>query len=162
MHPLARVVALGVSVLAASTLVPLTASAASAATPNGTQWRGAQVHVLWDGSSDSQIDNQLDQLAAMHANSARVDLSWSSLEIDGRGQWSTSYADQADHVIQGMNARGIKPVIVLTTTPCWASTAPDSLKQGCVGDWWNRGVTSYAPTNPVYFAEAAAWVAQRW
>ena len=161
MHRLGRVLALGVTVLAASTALPLTASAAAvSAAPD--QWRGAQLHVMWDGSTDGQIDQQLDQLAAMHSNSARLDVAWSSLEIDGRGQWSTSYAERADHVIDGMNARGIKPVIVLTATPCWASSAPTTLKQSCAGDWWNRGVTSYAPTDPAYFGEAAAWVAQRW
>jgi hypothetical protein len=52
--------------------------------------------------------------------------------------------------------------VTLFTTPCWASSAPDTIEQGCAGAWWEREVGSYPPTNPADFAEAAAWVAARW
>ncbi len=59
-------------------------------------------------------------------------------------------------------ARGLKVVLVFWSTPCWASSAPDTLKQGCSSDWWNRDVHKYPPSDPAKYAEAAAFVANRW
>jgi hypothetical protein len=100
--------------------------------------------------------------AAAGANSVRMDLSWSSLEINGKGKYDPYYVGQVDRYMNDAAARGIKVIAMFWTTPCWASTAPDSAKQGCAGSWWNRGVDRYAPTNAADYGEAAAWVAQRW
>jgi hypothetical protein len=47
-------------------------------------------------------------------------------------------------------------------TPCWASTAPDAIKQGCAGAWWSRGVAAYAPKNPSEYAKAVGMLAARY
>src|SRR5207244_4651549 len=36
------------------------------------------------------------------------------------------------------------------------------VKQSCTGDWWGRGVASYAPSNPADFADIARWVTSRY
>jgi polysaccharide biosynthesis protein PslG len=65
-------------------------------------------------------------------------------------------------VIDGARIRGMHVIAMLHTTPCWASTAPEALKQGCRGAWWDRGVTAYPPANPESYGIAAGWVARRW
>jgi hypothetical protein len=59
-------------------------------------------------------------------------------------------------------ARGLKVLATFWTTPCWASTAPDSAKQNCQGAWWDRDVHLYPPADANDYANAAAFVAQRW
>ncbi len=67
-----------------------------------------------------------------------------------------------DAVFDAAAARGIKVVATFHTTPCWASSAPDELKQDCAGEWWDRNVQNYPPVSAADYGEAAAWVARRW
>jgi hypothetical protein len=101
-------------------------------------------------------------LADSGANAVRIDISWSSLETDGKGQYSPWYVQKADHVFQHAQDRGLKIVAVMWSTPCWASAAPDTLRQGCDGAWWDRGVDRYAPRDMNDFGDAAQYVANRW
>lgn len=126
------------------------------------QLRGAQVHSLWSSSPEADSNREIDMLADAGANAVRIDISWSSLETDGKGQWSPWYVEKADRIFQRANDRGLKVVAVLWSTPCWASAAPDSLRQGCDGAWWDREVDRYAPRDMNDFADAAQFVANRW
>jgi hypothetical protein len=137
------------------------ASPAQAAAPS-LRYYGAQLHALWSGNTPADVSRQLDLLAGMHANSARVDVAWSSLQTGGRGTINTSYRDRIDQLVAGARARGISLVLTLNETPCWASAAPASLKLACTGSYWNRGVTRYPPTNVADYAWAARWVAARY
>ena len=127
------------------------------------QLRGAQVHSLWSGSSMDESNREIDMLAESGANAVRIDISWSSLETDGKGQWSPWYVEKADSIFRRANERGLKIVAVLWGTPCWASAAPDTLRQGCEGAWWERGaIERYGPRNVNDFGDAAHFVANRW
>ncbi|GAC1318365.1 MAG: hypothetical protein NVSMB25_07740 [Thermoleophilaceae bacterium] len=112
--------------------------------------------------TSADATHELDTLREAGANTVRVDLSWSSLEAGGKGQHSDWFVLKADRYFQAAADRGIKVIATFWTTPCWASSAPESSKQGCAGSWWDRGVEKYAPVNAGDYADAAAWVAQRW
>jgi hypothetical protein len=101
-------------------------------------------------------------LAGAGANSVRVDLSWSTIELNGKGVHDPGYVAKVDRFMTDAASRNIKVIATLWTTPCWASSAPDTAKQACAGSWWDRGVQYYAPANPNDYADIAAWVAQRW
>ena len=124
--------------------------------------RGAATHPLWADSSVADFDRELDLLAAAGANTVRIDLGWSTLEQDAKGQRAQWYVDKADIFFAHARERGLRPIVTFFTTPCWASSAPPDLKQGCAGAWWERGVSLYPPSDPADLADAAAWVASRW
>lgn len=135
--------------------VPATASA-------GEQLRGAQVHSLWASSSIADSERELDMLADAGSRAVRIDISWSSLETDGKGDYSPWYVEKADRIFQHAADRNLKVIAVLWSSPCWASAAPDGLRQGCGGAWWDRGVDRYAPRDVNDYADAAQFVAKRW
>lgn len=135
--------------------VPATATA-------DEQLRGAQVHSLWASSSIADSERELDMLADAGSTAVRIDISWSSLETDGKGQYSPWYVEKADRIFQHAAERNLKVIAVLWSSPCWASTAPEGLRQGCAGAWWDRGVDRYAPNDVNDFADAAQFVAKRW
>jgi hypothetical protein len=108
------------------------------------------------------MDRELDLAQQAGSNVVRIDVAWGSLEDRGKGQFSPWYTAKLDRFVAGAEARGMKVIAGLWSTPCWASTAPDSAKQGCTGDWWGRGVASYAPSNPADFADIARWVTGRY
>jgi len=145
-----------VAVLIALVGAPAQAKAA------GPDFKGVQLHSLWGDSSVSDIDRELDLADDAGANVVRVDVAWSSLESGGKGQISAWYGDKLDHLMNGAHARGIKVIAGLWSTPCWASSAPESKKQGCAGSWWDRDVIQHPPSNNQDFADISRWVTSRY
>jgi polysaccharide biosynthesis protein PslG len=125
---------------------------------------GAATHPLWSDSTVEDSDRELDMLVQAGANVVRIDLSWSSLEETAKGAHAQWYVNKADTFFQRARERGLRVIATLSTTPCWASSAPPEAKQNCVGAWWEPGrdVHLYPPADPADFADAAAWVADRW
>ncbi len=146
------------ALLAALLLLTLALPAQASA----SQTAAVQAHLLWSQYDDAAVNQQLDKVKDSGAGMVRVDLGWASLEKDGKGQYDPWYLGKIDNVVGQANARGIKVLFTFWETPCWASTAPESLKQGCTGSWWDRGVQRYAPANPADYADALAYLAKRY
>jgi len=156
---LQRAAVVAVTAVAATMAPGLFTTEAQAASP---QLYGVQLHSLWSENTAADVDRQLDLLDRLGATTARVDVGWSSLMTDGPGQISTWYRDRLDSLVAKASARGLRLIVTLAETPCWASSAPESLKLGCVGAWWDRDVTRYPPTRAADYGDAAAWVAARY
>lgn len=140
-------------------LALLLGAAPAAAAP---RYLGAQVHPLWSDSPRGDVLRELDALAELGANVARVDVGWSSLEGDGRGRWGWWYVQRLDAFAAAAAERGIRLIATLTETPCWASSAPPRLRQGCRGAWWERGVQDYPPRDPRDYGRAARFLTARY
>jgi len=147
--------------LAAGALVCALGAAApaqAAAAPTAA----VQAHLLWSRYNAADRERLLDRAKEAGAGMVRVDIGWASLEQGGKGNYNAWYLGKMDHVVTEAEKRGIKVLFTFWETPCWASTAPESLKQGCAGTWWNRGVQRYAPANPADFADALAFSVGRY
>lgn len=142
--------------LAALLLCALTGSAGAA------QTAAVQTHLLWSDVTPTNVDRQLDQVKSSGAGMVRVDLGWASLEPTGKGQWSAWYLGRIDDIVTKTRARGLRVLFTVWETPCWASRAPETLKAGCTGSWWDRGVQRYGPANPGDYADAVAFLARRY
>jgi len=123
---------------------------------------GVQTHLLWDDVSPAEMRHQLDLVKRSGAALTRIDVGWASLQQGGPGAFEGWYLDKLDAVVAAARARGVKLLLTFMNTPCWASSAPASLKQGCSGTWWSRGVTAYAPTEPERYADAIGSLAARY
>jgi hypothetical protein len=145
---------------AVATLLTALSIAAGSALAAPQQYHGAQTHPLWGGVSVDEYERELQLLQEAGADSVRIDIGWASLESDGKGQYNDWYVKRADEFFKRARARGLKVIVTLSDSPCWASSAPD--KGSCTGSWWDRGVQKWAPANPADYADAAAWVAARW
>ena len=141
---------------ATSTLEP-----AKSAVERERLW-GAQVHPFWTDSTVRDFDRELNKLREARANTVRADFPWASLEPARKGERSPSFVRTADLFLRHAERRKLKVVAVFYGTPCWASSAPNHLKQRCSGAWWRRGVDRYPPTDPRDYADAAGWLAHRW
>jgi hypothetical protein len=142
-------------------VLALLACAVPAAAQNA-QLDGLQVHPLWDGVTAREAARELDIARAAGADVVRVDVAWSSLELEGKRRWSRGYAYRLSRFLASARSRGLRVIAVLNETPCWASKAPAALRSGCHGDWWNRGVTRYPPRSSRDYADAAVYVGRRW
>lgn len=163
LHSIERRIATLILTAAALLVVVFAVAPASASAAPPQQFHGAQMHAFWGSQSAADNARELDLLAAAGADSVRVDLGWASLETDAKGQYNDWYVKRVDEFMGQARARGIKVIVALINSPCWASTAPESQRQGCAGQWWNRGdIATWAPRNASDYADAAAWVAKRW
>jgi polysaccharide biosynthesis protein PslG len=134
---------------------------ARAPRPSLPALRGVQLHALWD-SEYSALATELDLSANAGANTVRVDVGWSSLETQGPGVLSDWYVGRLDSLMRGAAQRHLGVIATLWSTPCWASSAPERLRQGCAGSWWDRGVVRYPPTDPATYGRIAAWLTRRY
>lgn len=147
-----------VTLLAALALLIWSAAPAAA----GPRYLGVQVHPLWSTITPAQVERELDLLADLGVNVARIDVGWSSLQGTGPDRWGDWYVERIDRFVAGAQARGIKVIATLTETPCWASSAPASLRGDCSGSWWERGVQDYPPRDPRDYARAARFLTARY
>jgi hypothetical protein len=123
---------------------------------------GVQMHPFWDGVTPYDWNDELHIARKSKAKVVRIDLAWSSLQLEGRGRIDRGYAARVSHFLAKARAYGVEVIATFAETPCWASTAPARLRQGCRGAWWSRGVTRYPPRRAGDYAVAASYVAQRW
>jgi hypothetical protein len=86
---------------------------------------------------------------------------WSDLEPDAPGSYDAAVLAAADHVVAGARRRGLRVVLQLTSTPCWASAAPAALLGACA-----PGATSdaqrYPPADPQSLVGVSAFLAARY
>lgn len=136
--------------------------AAAPAADAAPRYIGAQVHPLWSSATSESVLRELNHLQDLGANVARVDVGWSSMQGSGPHQWGDWYIERLDAFVAAARARGIRVIATLTETPCWASSAPASLKQGCSGAWWERGVQDHPPADPFDYARAAKYLTARY
>jgi len=126
--------------------------------PLRTPLRGVMLHSLWWESTNTDMDRELDLAAQANSNVVRVDVGWNNLESFGKGQFTSWYVTKLDRFVDGANQRGMKVIATLWATACWASSAPDSVRQGCTGTgWW-----TYPPRNNQDYADIARWMTARY
>jgi hypothetical protein len=131
-------------------------------TTSGAQTVGINMHPLWSGVDAAEVRHQLDLAHAAGAGIVRVDVGWSSLEMTGKGQISSGYLSRLDDLVEEAQGHGIRLMLTLSDAPCWASSAPSQLKDGCAGAWWDRGVQRYAPVSAQDYANAMAFLVSRY
>jgi polysaccharide biosynthesis protein PslG len=137
-------------------LVGMAPAAASAAPLLGVQADGVSAT-----TSSKAIDAQVKALASAHATAVRVEVDWSALEPRVHGVYDAHTLANLDRLIGGLAARGIKTVLFVDRTPCWASSAPD--KGSCAGSGANRfDVTRYGPSDPQMAVPVSTFLVTRY
>jgi polysaccharide biosynthesis protein PslG len=145
-------------------LLGMTLALLSVLTPPAfaAQVPGISADLMRPGLTPAQQDSQIALIASVGAGITRVDVGWSALEQNAKGEYQDYYLAQLDALVNSAAQHGVKVLLTFTDSPCWASSAPESLKQGCAGSWWERGVQRYPPANPQDYADALAFLAGRY
>jgi hypothetical protein len=131
-----------ISPAAAATTPPTTTNTATTYTSVGTMFHG-----MWQFYSDADRAAVLDKMAAAGMKSVRLDVSWAMLQPNNGTSYDAWGTGFVDHVIDMINQRGMKPLVLLWITPGWAN--------GNKGD-------HTLPTNAGDYARVAKWAAARY
>ncbi len=143
-------------------LLALTISAVAPTRSLAAQTAGVNAHLLWGGVSAQDMDRELGRLAAAGVGIARVDVGWSSLQEQSKDRYESWYLNRIDALVTQAEAHGVQLLFTLTDSPCWASSAPDQVRQGCEGSWWDRDVQRYAPRDASDYGDALAFLVKRY
>ena len=123
---------------------------------------GLSVRLLRANVDGAEQDRQLDLIAQAGAKIVRVDVGWSTLEQEAKGQYQEWYLALLDGLVAKAEARGLDLLFTVTDSPCWASSAPEEVKQGCTGAWWDRNVQRHPPIFEQDYADALAFLVGRY
>jgi polysaccharide biosynthesis protein PslG len=101
------------------------------------------------------------QAQALHAKLVRTEVPWSVLEPGGPGKIDPRSLAFVDRMVSGAAADGIRVIVFVDSSPCWASSAPASLLHKCV-QGRSGPANAWPPSNPADYAAFVGYLAQRY
>jgi endo-1,4-beta-mannosidase len=133
------------------------AGAAASAAPLG----GVNIGGLAYGSQPAQADRQIALAKQLGAKVVRADVPWSVLEPRAAGQIEPGAQAFNDRLVADAAAAGIKVIMLVDSTPCWASSAPASLRSRCLPGQ-SSAANAWPPHAASAYATFVAYLAQRY
>jgi hypothetical protein len=159
-HLLAGMLALGavgaLGPVAAARPTP-TALRAAAAAPLG----GINIGGLGFSSRPAEADQAIEGARQLHAKVVRMELPWAALEPRAANQIDPQALAYVDRLVADASAAGIKVIVTVRASPCWASSAPQSLLSRC-SPTTLTAANAWPPTKPADYAAVVAYLARRY
>ncbi len=122
---------------------------------------GLNISGLVYDSTPAQADQSTATARALHAQVIRVDLPWSVLEPRGPHLIDPSALAFTDQLIGDAAANGMRVIVFIDSTPCWASSAPAALLNACIPGRSSKA-NAWPPTDPANYAAIVSYLAVRY
>jgi hypothetical protein len=113
------------------------------------------VYALVDATYEA---TQLKDLAAQGTQVVRTNLPWAFLETS-RNVWDPTVVAGYDQFFSLAHSLGMKVVVEMGSTPCWASSAPPTVRNGCSS---SLNGAQWPPSNYADLTSAVKWMMNRW
>jgi hypothetical protein len=144
--------------VAATLALGLSAAPAASAAVFGTQGISSRA-----GVSPAKVDRAIDLAARSGAKVVRVEANWAALEPRAQGERSPAAVAALDRVIVRAANRGMRTLLFIVYTPCWASSAPADVRDSCTGPAASRPeVSRYRPADPNSVVPISTYLAGRY
>jgi hypothetical protein len=157
----ATMLAVGLSLPAGVGAVSDASTRASARQALAAPMGGLNIPGLDSGSTPQDADREIAAAKALHAATVRVAVPWSVLEPLGSGRISSHALAFTDRLIADAAGAGIRVIMTVDSTPCWASSAPATLLRGCDAAAQSHA-NAWPPRNPGDYAAFTAYLAGRY
>jgi Cellulase (glycosyl hydrolase family 5) len=108
-----------------------------------------------------EADRVIAQAQALHAKIVRTEVPWAVLEPRGPNQIEPRALAFADRLVSDAAADGIRVIMLVDGSPCWASSAPPSLSSACTPGRSSKA-NAWPPSNPSSYAAFAGYLARRY
>jgi hypothetical protein len=122
---------------------------------------GLNITGLAYDSTQAQADRSTAAARALHAQVVRVEVPWAVLEPHGANLIDPGALIFTDRLIGDAAADGMRVIISIDSTPCWASSAPASLLHACIPGKSSRA-NAWPPSNPTDYATIVSYLAGRY
>lgn len=155
-----KIVAPAVGLVLALLWAP-TALAAHASPARTALLGGVNIGALTNGTSGSEESRAIVYARELHAKVVRTDVAWSAFEPSRPGALDPAMVALADRLVSDASAAGIRVIMDVDSTPCWASTAPAPLLGSCRAGG-ESAANAWPPVNPADYAAFVAYLARRY
>jgi polysaccharide biosynthesis protein PslG len=152
---------LALCLLAATASATTAAHRKSTTSASTTLLGGVNILGISSYTEPSQVDSAIAQAHALHAKVIRTVVSWSALEPSEPEHIDASTLAVADRLISDATAAGMRVILSVDSTPCWASSAPSSLLASCKPGT-EREANSWPPKDPTVYGAFVAFLAKRY
>jgi Cellulase (glycosyl hydrolase family 5) len=122
---------------------------------------GINVTSLGAGSTFKEADQAIAVAGELHANIVRSQIPWDVFEPRGPGLINARALAVTDRLVADASAAGIRVVMTVDGTPCWASAAPAALARKC-SHTRQSAANAWPPTDPKQYGAFVAYLAGRY
>lgn len=129
--------------------------------PSTAPLGGVNIVGLYPGAPLAQADREIASAHQLHAKVVRAEIPWSVMEPSGPNQIEPRALSFTDRLMEDAAGRGIRVILLVDSTPCWASSAPVALLGECVSGQPSKA-NSWGPGDPSTYAAFVAYLAQRY
>jgi hypothetical protein len=125
--------------------------------PTSNLLRGVTINA---GNAEAAVDREIAEARALHAQAVRIEASWAALEPTSAALAPGPLA-HVDNVMRTAVAQGLKVIMLVQGTPCWASSAPAAIESACTPEQ-TGDASAWPPRRPADFGAFVASLAQRY
>jgi polysaccharide biosynthesis protein PslG len=122
---------------------------------------GVDVGSISEDSRPAEADGLIADAHALHATVVRVEIPWAVFEPLEPGHIEAGPLAATDRLVGDAAADGIRVILLVDDTPCWASSAPSSLLGSCNPSSGGQA-NSWPPSDPADYAAFVAYLAERY
>jgi hypothetical protein len=122
---------------------------------------GVNIGSVGSAATGAEIDRSITIARRLHAKVVRMEVPWSVMEPASAGEVEPRALAYTDRVTADAAADGIKVIMMVQSTPCWASSAPRMLLRRCSPSRASAA-NSWPPAQPDDFAVFGAYLAKRY
>ncbi len=126
-----------------------------------TPMGGVNVEGLGLDSTPAEADRTIAGAHALGAKLVRTEVVWSLLEPQGPNRMNPRALAYIDRLTSDAEKYGIRVIMTVDYTPCWASSAPAAMRRGCTPGRANAAIR-WPPAHPADYAAVVAFLAQRY
>jgi len=108
-----------------------------------------------------EADRAIAQAHSLHAKVVRTEVPWSVMEPRGPSRIDPRALAFADRLVSDAAADGIHVIMLVYSSPCWASSAPTALLRKCTTKGPSQA-NAWPPSNPASYAAFVAYLAKRY
>jgi len=137
------------------------ADAASAHTASGALLGGVNIGSVGRTSTLGEADRELALARALHAKLVRLAVPWSVMEPVAANKLEPQALGYVDRVVTDAQAVGIRVIMMVASTPCWASSAPQALARRCRAGR-EAPANAWPPIRSADYAAFCAYLTQRY
>jgi hypothetical protein len=106
----------------------------------------------------SGVPDRVNQIKQVGAQIVRLPVTWHLMEEGGKGKTADWFWAGLDADVAAAERAGVKLILELGLTPCWASSAPKNANGTCPDNTY----LAYPPKNPSDYGDAIARLVQRY
>jgi hypothetical protein len=137
------------------------ARTASARASSSTPLTGVSIGGPGYDSGPAQADRDVARAHQLHAKVVRVEVPWSVMEPLQASEIEPRALAITDRLVKDAATAGIRVIMMVESTPCWASSAPRAVLRKCTAER-TGAAGAWPPSQPGDYAAFVAHLAQRY